>query len=412
MDEEERMTTRETTKKTNIEILQEFSIPLIAGVVIAVIWANIDIAQYRAMVHYSPFGEGNHFNFHFLWNDIFMPFFFGIAVKEIVESFLPGGALNPVKKAINPLVSTVGGVLGPVAVYFGYCHLLRDTTILAGWGIPTATDIALAWLAAKLILGKSHPGVNFLLLLAIADDAIGLGIIAVFYPDPVHPTQPIFLLITAGGTLIAYLLKRSGVKNFWAYIAVPGVLSWIGLFMAHLHPALALVSVVPFMPHAKRDTGLYENTNHLHDTMNEFEHFFKRPVDMGLFFFGLVNAGVEFSSIGNATYAVVLGLLLGKTVGIVLFSGLASLIGFKLPEGMEFRDTVVVAIIAGLGLTVALFVAEQAFADPIIGGAAKMGALLSVLAAPLAFGVAKALGVKKVKDRNSQKAPLAEATEF
>src|SRR5699024_1541828 len=115
---------------------------------------------------------------HWLVNDIFMVFFFGIAAVEIVEAMLPGGALNPPSKAVNPLFGTLGGVLGPVAVYFALSYMIggdQTEAINKGWGIPTATDIALAWLVARVVFGESHPAVNFLLLLAVADDAIGLG---------------------------------------------------------------------------------------------------------------------------------------------------------------------------------------------------------------------------------------------
>ena len=142
---------------------------------------------------------------HFLVNDIFMVLFFGIAAKEIVESCLKGGALNPIKNAINPLFATLGGVIGPVAVFFFLTGVMNLTHLNQGWGIPTATDIALAWLAAKVIFGASHPAINFLLLLAIVDDAIGLGIIAIFYGDPSHPANPVQLLFVLIAMAIAFL---------------------------------------------------------------------------------------------------------------------------------------------------------------------------------------------------------------
>ena len=88
---------------------------------------------------------------------------------------------------MNPLLATIGGVVGPVAVYLLLNSLIGSPALMNGWGIPTATDIAFAWLAARLIFGDNHPVIAYLLLLAIADDAIGLVIIALFYPDPHHP---------------------------------------------------------------------------------------------------------------------------------------------------------------------------------------------------------------------------------
>ncbi len=390
-----------------IAILQEFSIPLIAGVVSALVLANVAPHFYHALTHGSPFGADSHLNLHFLMNDLFMALFFGLAAKEITEACLPGGALNPPKKAINPLLGTVGGVVGPVAVYFAWVAFTGDSTIAGGWGIPTATDIALAWLVARMVFGGSHPAVSFLLLLAVADDGIGLGIIAIFYPDPAHPVQPMFLALVAAAAAIAYVLRKKNVQSFWPYLLVPGVLSWSGLFLAHLHPALALVPVVPFMPNMGHDDGLYaeESSGKKYvDTLNRFEHFFKLPVDFGLFGFGLANAGVQFSNVGNATVAVLLALVVGKTLGIFGFSYVAHLVGFSLPEGMNARSLLIAGLTAALGLTVALFVAGVAFTDPALVGAAKMGALFSAAVAPAVLILGRVL---KVKPRTGESEDLA-----
>ncbi|MCA9621800.1 MAG: Na+/H+ antiporter NhaA [Myxococcales bacterium] len=388
------------TRRRAFNLLLEFSIPLIAGVLAALAWANLAPHSYHQLVHGSPFGEGSHLNLHFAVNDVFMALFFGIAAKEITESALPGGALNPPRKAINPLLGTLGGVLGPITVYFIYVAVTGDQTIKNGWGIPTATDIAIAWLVARIAFGAGHPAVSFLLLLAVADDGIGLGIIAVFYPDPAHPVQPIYLLLVAAAVIGAYALRRRQVNSYWAYLLGPGVLSWFGLFSAHLHPALALVPVVPFMPHADRDEGLFaedQDHNHYSDTLNAFEHAFKVPVDLGLFVFGLANAGVVMSNVGSATTAVLLSLLIGKTVGIFLFSTVGHALGFSLPEGMTPRSLLLVGVTASLGLTVALFVAGVAFTEPSLQGAAKMGALMSVVAAPIVVVLARLLRIKETK---------------
>ncbi|MEM1024272.1 MAG: Na+/H+ antiporter NhaA [Myxococcota bacterium] len=383
------------SKPRALQIVQEFSLPLIAGVVAAVAWANLDHHSYHDFIHFSPFGHDSHLNFHFLMNDIFMAFFFGLAAKEITEAVLPGGVLNPPSKAVNPLLGTLGGVLGPIGAYFGYVALTGHWDIANGWGIPTATDIALAWLVARIIFGATHPAVSFLLLLAVADDGIGLGIIAIFYPDPENPVRPIFLLLVALAIAAAFVLKRRRVKAWQPYVLVPGVLSFFGLFLAHLHPALALVPVVPFMPSAVTDEGLFMESEggHQTDTLNRFEHTLKLPVDLGLFGFGLANAGVEFSSMGPATWAVLGGLVLGKSVGIFGFSALGHAIGFKLPEGMNFASLFVAGMVAALGLTVALFVAGVAFTDPSLQGAAKMGALFSAGVAPVVIVLGRLLGV-------------------
>ena len=386
--------------RTPIAILQEFSIPLIAGVVLAVVWANLAPHSYHHVVHWSPFGHdgtAGHFNLHFVMNDVFMALFFGLAAKEITEACLPGGALNPPQKAVNPLLGTIGGVLGPICVYLGVVSLLGQDELRGGWGIPTATDIALAWLVARLVFGAGHPAVSFLLLLAVADDGLGLGIIAVAYPDPENPVKPIYLLLVLAAMSLAFALRSARVQNFWPYVLVPGVLSWLGLMLAHLHPALALVPIVPFMPSADHDEGLYAEAasgKTFTDTLNRFEHFFKLPVDFGLLGFGLANAGVEFSSVGGATWAVLAGLIVGKTVGIFGFSAVGHKLGFKLPEGMDLKSLAVAGLTASLGLTVALFVAGVAFTEPTLQGSAKMGALFSAVAAPMVLVLGRFLQVR------------------
>jgi len=325
-----------------------------------------------------------------------MVFFFGIAAVEITQSCLPGGDLNPLKKAVNPLLATFGGVLGPIGVYFLLNHVTGSPDLANGWGIPTATDIAFAWLAARLIFGDNHPVIAFLLLLAIADDAIGLAIIAVFYPDPSVPTEPLWLLLTVAGMVAAWLLRAKDVKNYWPYLIFGGLLSWFGLHEAHLHPALALVFIVPFLPHPWQETRhLFEADPADVSTLARFEHEWKIIVDFGLFMFGLANAGVQFSEFGTATWLVIASLLIGKTVGIFSMGFLGKKLGFSLPVGMGYRELLIAGVIAGIGFTVALFVAGEAFTDPGIQGSAKMGAMLSFVAFPAAFMLARLLGVRK-----------------
>jgi NhaA family Na+:H+ antiporter len=404
-------------KKGVINLLQEFSIPLLAGVVLAVVSANVNYDLYHHIVELEPLGHGftvfgHHVTLHFLINDIFMLFFFGVAAKEITESVLPGGDLNPPSKAINPLLGTLGGVIGPVGVYFLLTYFFYGSgdvstfeAVRSGWGIPTATDIALAWLAARMIFGGSHPAVNFLLLLAIADDAIGLGIIAVFYPNPDHPPEPIWLGLVLVGMLAAYLMRKAKFQSWVPYIVVGGTLSWLGLINAALHPALALVPIVPFLPGPATDTGLFaeedeadlDEAMHDHSPLHNFEHSLKLFVDFGLFFFGFANAGVVFSSISDVTWVVLGSLVIGKTLGIAVFSGIGNALGFKYPEGMGIHHVIVAGMIAAIGLTVALFVAGEAFpgASP-HQGPAKMGALLSFGAAVIAFVLARMLKIKRI----------------
>ena len=393
--------------RRTIQILQEFSVPLIVGVVLAMIWANVGPESYEFLVH-SPLhklggmfsqtslhsdaahGEWDHYlSLHFLINDIFMALFFGIAAKEISEACLPNGALNPISKAINPLFGTIGGVVGPVAVFLGLNACVGSAQWVNGWGVPTATDIALAWLVIRFLFGARHPAVSFLLLLAVADDAIGLGIIAIGYPDPAHPTEWMNVLWCVPGMALAWELRRRHVMNWVPYIAVGGTMCWWGLYSAHLHPALALVFVVPFLPGPRQDLGLFveedESETHPLSPLEHFEHTMKLPVDIGLFFFALVNAGVSFGEVSGLSWIILASLIVGKVVGITGFSMFADKIGFPLPAGMDWKHLVVTSCVAGLGLTVALFVCGQAFVDPSLQAAARMGAVFSVAAVGVAY---------------------------
>ncbi len=367
-----------------VALLFEYSERLIEGVLIALVWANTDYISLDHFLHKSPFGslfgEHNFLNFHFLINEIFMVFFFGMATQEITQACLPGGALNPMKKAMNPLLSTFGGVVGPICVYLLFVRITGNSALTRGWAVPTATDIALAWLVARAAFGEGHPAISFLLLLAIADDGIGLAIIAIFYPDPSAPVQPVFLLFVILGMWAAFLFRTKKVRSFWPYILVGGTLTWWGLYRAHLHPALALVPILPFLPMR---------------SLNGFQDFFKKPVDIGLLGFGLVNAGVPFSSMGPATWGVLLSLVVGKTVGVSLFSTIASSLGFPLPTGMTNKALIVAAMTAAMGMTVALFVAGVAFIDVPTQQAAKMGALMSSGMAIPVLMMAKILKVSR-----------------
>ncbi len=419
--------------KKTLLTLQEFSIPLIAGVVVAMLMANLHPEFYLGLVH-TPLSDmwsffthggtdhGHHVEgwkyyttLHFLANDILMALFFGIAAKEITEACLPNGALNPVRKAVNPLMATFGGVAGPIAVFLGLNALFGQAEWRNGWGIPTATDIALAWLVARLLFGKSHPAVSFLLLLAVADDAIGLGIIAIGYPNPLHPTQWSNLAWLLPGMGIALGLRMNKVHSWIPYIAIGGSFCWWGLYSAHLHPALALVFIVPFLPSPKRDLGLFESAEydsaedaahesqvalgtahgHAHSTLENFEHDLKTTVDFGLFFFAFANAGVPMSELNGLTWILLASLVLGKVVGIVGCSWVGIKLGFPLPEGMNMRHLFVTGLVAALGLTVALFVSTQAFTSPALQGAAKMGAVLSAGVALAAWILAELLGVSE-----------------
>ena len=418
-----------------------------------------------------------------------MVFFFGLAAKEVTEACLPGGSLNPPRKAMSPLIATLGGVAGPVCTYIvivmvqwelgaygdGGALLSNSTngsallsggdrrleavtaaalepsdlsTLIQGWGVPTATDISLAWMVAMQVFPFGHPAVDYLLLLAVADDAVGLVIIATAYSDPAHPVQPQYLPLILLTCLICLALRSphfsrlfSRQAPWWLYLLLAGIPAWIGLVAAQLHPALALCFVVPFMParhHSQKVPPLPEESSEVdastdanggresrnsqtssraqqlvHDTapLDAFEHSLKLPVDLGLFLFTLANAGVDLSNVGPLTPAILFALAFGKLAGITGFAMAAHKLNIApLPAKMSFADLAMVALIASIGLTVALFIAGEAFEADRLKSEAKMGALLSGGIGLVAYGCSRSRFWKHNKASKGRRmvTPIAE----
>ena len=361
-----------------------------AGAVIALVWANTQPLGYTQFAHASQFAV----------NDIGMVLFFALAAKEVVEATAPGGALHTWRRAAAlPVAAAAGGMIVPALVFLAIARQSSEPLLARGWAIPCATDIAFSYLAARAIFGARHPAVSFLLLLAIADDALGLIVLAVWYPTG-------DLHLVAGGALMAAALaasaglRRLGAKSFWPYMLVGGSLSWLALFWGGFHPALALVPIIPFLPRAARDPGLFvEAPARAHDALSEFEHVAKYPVQAVLFSFALVNAGVRFQDYGTGTWAVLVALVVGKPAGVMLASAVAVAAGLRLPHRVAWRDLFVAGLVAAIGFTVALFFATAAFpAGPVLDET-KIGALLSLSAAGLALAAAKMLKAGRFSGR-------------
>ena len=405
----------------------DYSLLLISGAAMALLWANVAPDSYHALVHFplwtgGPLGalqthEGlpeRVMTLHFLFNDVLMAFFFAMAAKEVWEAVaLSDGSLRG-RKALTPLIATVGGMAGPVAVYLCLAFafgILGD--VHRGWAIPTATDIAFSYLVGRIVFGARHPAIGFLLLLAIADDAGGLAILAIFYPS--GEVAPAWLLLSLAASLAVFffanvLPRRLDKGNqdrpystwtrktlaFWPW-ALAGAASWYGFQMAGLHPALGLLPIVPTIPHAEREFGIFaDEERYQTDLLNVIEHGLKVPVQFVLLGFGLLNAGVEFSAISEPTWLVLFGLIIGKPMGITLFGWLAAYpLRLGLPEGMEVRDLPVVGCVAAIGFTVALFVASVAFPGGPVQDAAKMGALFSLGSAIVAIAAGRLFGVRR-----------------
>jgi NhaA family Na+:H+ antiporter len=368
------------------KVVFDNSLLLLGGTVAALVWANLDVDSYEHVA--DPL--------HFWINDVGMVFFFALAAKEVFEATLPGGPLASMRRAASPLAAAVGGMLAPAAIYVAMVSINGPAELLRGWAIPCATDIAFSAMVARVVFPHQHPAVPFLLLLAIADDALGLMILAVFYPSGELSVAALGGLMFASLAL-AFWLNRRRTQNFWAYVVGPGALSWSALYFGGFHPALAMVPVIPFMPHSRRDLGVFdEREARRADTLNRFEHWWMIPVQFVLLFFGFANAGVPLERIGAGTYYVLLALLLGKPLGILMFSWAASYAGATYPQGLRTSDVIVVGITASIGFTVALFFATAAFPAGTALAETKMGAVLSFIAAPVALIASRLV---KLRDR-------------
>lgn len=416
------------------KFLLDNSLLLVLGAVLGLVWANINHGSYEWLLHLhldamnnTIFGTqqfnadgtplldaaGNvvkHFDLHYLINDLLMAFFFMSAGKEVFEATLPGGALHEPKKAATPLIATAGGVLGPIVVFclvgmclgpmFGF-HWAQEVAhdahaLQPGWAIPTATDIAFSAMIARVIFGGRHPAVPFLLLLAIADDAVGLVIIAIFYGQ--GDLQPLWLLGSAVAMAVGYFLfnKKLNIQSPLPYFLLM-LVSWACFGFAGIHTSLGFIPIVVCMPHAAEDDGVHsEDERSKTDTLNRLASACYIPTELILGLFGFVSAGVVISSAGFPTVLVMASLMIGKTIGIFLFGGFsAKILRFGLPGDMNYRDLLTLGATAGIGFTVALFVAGVAYLPGPTQDAAKLGALLSLCSSILAYILAKMLGVKR-----------------
>jgi len=385
------------------------SVLLIAGAVGALVWANVDHESYKHALHLQVLanayvgapaaGGGKVIDLHFLVNDILMALFFAMAGREVWHAMLPGGALSSPRKAATPMICAVGGMIVPALIYMvGATCVGRVGELYRGWAVPTATDIAFSYMIARLVFGVGHPAVTFLLLLAIADDALGLIVLAVFYPQ--GPLLLWWLLMPVVAMAICVGFWRLRVRNFLWYLLIPGVLSWWGLAQAGLHPALGLLPIVPMLPQVHR--RILPGWDFVSPAdAEQFELWLKKPVEIILGLFGLFNAGVALAipSADVATVAALVlgGLVIGKPIGVFLTALLATkVLGLQLASGLTMRDLLIAGCIAGIGFTVALFVATVAFGAGSVQDAAKLGALLSFLAAPVGLAAGRLMGVRKV----------------
>ena len=352
------------------------------GCAAAIAWANLEPESYFRFAQAIAFPV----------NEIGLVFFLGLVTKEIVESTLPGGALHPWRRAALPCGAAIGGAVVPIALYLLVLKYLGEYMLEDAWVVTAAVDIAVCNLVGRSIFGR-HPAMPFLLLLAIASNTIGLIALAVLNPiGPGHLALGLGLIALGIGLAFAFRTQR--VRSFWPYVLGAGALSWCGLFLGGLHPALALVPVIPFLPHAKRDVGLFvESPAPAHDALTEFERWWRVPVQGVLLLFGLANSGVPLHGHEAGLWALPVAALVGRPIGVLLGTGLAVAAGLHRPNRVGWRELLVIGCISSVGLVMALFFATAALPTGPLLLQTRLGALVGVAGAALAFAAARSLRV-------------------
>ncbi len=394
-------------------------IVLLVSAAVAMIWANSPwAASYTRLWETSLGFQIGSWSFArtLAWyvNDGLMAIFFFVVGMEIRRE-IHHGELSELKRAALPLVAALGGMIAPAVIFL----LLAgpDPSARAGWGVPMATDIAFA-VGVLALLGKRVPAALRVLLLALAviDDLGAILVIALFYSSGVSLSG---LAVGALGIGGIFALQGFGVRSPLAYLA-PSLVAWAGVYAAGIHPTIAGVIIgliTPVRAWYGPDgfvQGLHDELEHLRakgaeatpalmQTLQQVDLirrgavspserliFLLHPwVAFGIMpLFALANAGVSLQgmSLDGATFSLAIavgtGLLLGKPIGVLIACGLALRLGLaQAPQGIGVRQLLVLGVVAGVGFTMALFIAQLAFTDPKLLDAAKMGVLsASVLA--------------------------------
>lgn len=402
-------------------------IVLLIAAALALAWANSPWAHsYEALWH-APvtLGVGSFVStrsLHFWINDGLMTIFFLVVGLEIRRE-IHEGALSSLRMAAVPLIAAAGGVMVPALIYSAFN---MDPVTQRGWAIPTATDIAFA-VGILALLGKRVPPVVRVLLLALAiiDDIAAIIVIALFYSSGVKLSG---LAIAAVGLLGVLWFQQMAVRSAFAYV-IPGAVVWGGLLLAGVHPTLAGVALglmTPVVPLTGRDNPLLaakhalENFRSRADAERHDVHELVHPVqELGrakqqliapvlsvqaalhpwvaygiMPLFALANAGVSLDGLSldnplamSVGAGVVIGLVAGKPLGILLLTLFAARVGLcVLPTGITARSLLVIGCLGGIGFTMSIFIANLAFIEPELLGAAKLGVLVASLIAGV-FGL-------------------------
>jgi NhaA family Na+:H+ antiporter len=290
-----------------------------------------------------------------LWiNEGLMAVFFLLVGLELKREVLEGH-LSSRDQVLLPGFAAVGGMASPALVY--YLTVQADPALIRGWAIPAATDIAFALGAVSILANRVPPALKvFLLTLATLDDFGAIVIIALFYTADL---APLAMVLAAGALAVLFALNRLRVESIAPYIFA-GLCLWIFVVESGIHATLAGVALALAIPNRTRQ-GL-PIISALEDALHPSVRFFILPA------FAFANAGMSFSGISLASIvaplplAILLGLVLGKPLGILLACGLAVGSGVsRLPAGSSWTSLLGIACLAGIGFTMSLFIGSLAF---------------------------------------------------
>ncbi len=373
---------------------------LVAAAVVALVWANSPFSDSYAQLwdHVINLpGTALDLDLRHWLNDGLMAFFFLVVGMEIKRELVEGELRDP-RQAALPIIGALGGMIVPAVIY---AALNAGTATSKGWGIPMATDIAVVSGVVALLSRRVPSWIGlFLLALAIVDDIGAIIVIAIFYSEGV-----VFgWLAAAVVTVVAAAVARRFLP--WVPIlVVGGIACWWFLFEAEVHPTLAGVAfglLTPLRP--RRGAYVDASANAPHGEVSELE-WLEHVINPWTAFvivplFALANAGVEVptGSLGDAvtsrtTWGVVLGLVVGKLVGIATFTLVAVELGWgRLPPAIRPYDIVAGAALAGIGFTVSLFITDLAFGDGDLGRDARLGVRAGSLVAGLLGSALMAIG--------------------
>jgi len=356
-------------------------IVLLASAVLALGWANSPWrAAYQNLI-YAPIGwrvAGFAFerNVEFFVNEGLMVVFFFVVGLEIKRE-LHSGELSDRRRAALPALAALGGMLAPAGIYLLFN---AGTPAADGWGVPMATDIAFA-VGALTLLGKRVPPALRILLLALAviDDLGAIIVIALFYSGGIKLAA---LGVAGAGILLILLMQKLRFRSPWAYV-IPGIVIWAGTLASGVHPTIAGVAIGLCTPvRAPSGQDGPSPAERVQQALHRWVAFGIMPV------FALVNAGVSVGDArltdGGATLliGVVVGLAVGKPIGVMCASWIAVRAGVAaLPAGVRWSGVFVVGLVAGIGFTMALFIATLAFPPGPLIEVAKLGIMLASLVA-------------------------------